>query len=168
MNGNEGGTATVKSGTRRSLLFVAGLLAIALAAWGCMQFAFAAGADARFAIVTDGIGGTHRISLDEDGTYPIKTDLGTNVIVVEHGEAHMGDADCPGHDCIEQGAISNPGEIIVCLPHKLIVTVEGTDDEAVSAIEGGGDAGSANGDAEASALNDRDHTGSPMIDGIAG
>lgn len=115
----------VRPSTRRSLLFVAGLLVCALAAWGCMQFAFAADTDMRFAVVTDGAGGTHRIPLGEDGSYPIETDLGTNTVAVENGEVHMEDADCPGHDCIDQGAIGSAGEVIVCLPHKLIVTIEG-------------------------------------------
>lgn len=116
------------AGARRSLLFVAGSLVCALAVWGCMQLAFAAGADARFAVVTDGAGGMHRIPLDKNGFYPIETDLGTNTVAVENGKVHMEDADCPGHDCVDQGAIGSAGEIIVCLPHKLIVTIEGPED----------------------------------------
>lgn len=125
-----------KASARRSLLFVAGLLVCALAAWGCMQLAFAADADTRFAIVTDGAGGTHRIPLGEDGSYPIETELGTNTVAVENGKVHMEDADCPGHDCIDQDAIGSAGEIIVCLPHKLIVTIEGGkgDDSAIDGI----------------------------------
>ena len=47
----------------------------------------------------------------------------------------MDSADCPGHDCINQGAIGSAGEIIVCLPHKLIVSIEGGTDEGASAID---------------------------------
>lgn len=128
--------AVAKSSTRRSLLLVGALLAIALAAWGCMQFAFADDADERTAVVTDSAGDTHRIPLGEDGTYPIETELGKNVVVVEDGKAHMDEADCPGHDCIDQGAIGSAGEIIVCLPHKLIVTIEGADNGGSPTIDG--------------------------------
>lgn len=125
--------------TRTSALMVVGLLIAALAAWGCMQLAFADSANdtaERFAVVTDGDGNTHRISLNESGAYPITTSLGTNVISIENGEAHMEDADCPGHDCIDQGAIGSKGEIIVCLPHKLIVNIEGEPDDSSTAIDG--------------------------------
>ena len=125
--------------TRTSALMIAGLLIAALAAWGCMQLAFADSANdaaERFAVITDGDGNTHRISLSENGAYPITTSLGTNVISVENGEAHMEEADCPGHDCIDQGAISSKGEIIVCLPHKLIVNIEDESDDSTIAIDG--------------------------------
>lgn len=121
--------------SHRSLLFVAGLLVAAIAAWGCMQFAFAAVGDDRVAVITDGAGTTQRIPLSEGGSYEIETDLGTNVVVIENGEVRMAEADCPGHDCIDQGAIDGAGEIIVCLPHKLIVSVEGAA-EGASAIDG--------------------------------
>lgn len=121
--------------SHRSLLFVAGLLVIAIAAWGCMQIAFAANADDRIAVITDSEGATQRIPLSENGSYPVETALGTNVVAVENGEVHMDSADCPGHDCINQGAIGSAGEIIVCLPHKLIVSIEGGTDEGASTID---------------------------------
>ena len=139
----ETASAPATEGARKSSLrgmgLIAALLIIAIAAWGCMQFAFAADGDDTYATVTDATGTTHHISLGEDGTYPIETDLGTNVIVVEGGKAHMESADCPGHDCIDQGAIGSAGEIIVCLPHKLIVSVEsasGADGDAMDTMAG--------------------------------
>ena len=39
----------------------------------------------------------------------------------------MKDADCPDRLCVKQGSISKNGESIVCLPHKVIVTVTGGD-----------------------------------------
>lgn len=131
-NGDPEAADRAGKNTRRSLVFIAVLLICSFAAWGCMQLAFATDTGTRVAVVTDGEGGTHRIPLGEDGSYPIETDLGTNVVAVENGEAHMEDADCPGHDCIDQGAIGSAGEIIVCLPHKLIVTIEGTEDNGPS------------------------------------
>jgi hypothetical protein len=41
---------------------------------------------------------------------------------IEVGDsARMVSADCPGGDCLKIGAIKNPGEVIVCVPHNLIV-----------------------------------------------
>jgi hypothetical protein len=36
-------------------------------------------------------------------------------------EVRMVSADCPGGDCLKTGAIKNPGGIIVCVPHRLVV-----------------------------------------------
>ena len=37
----------------------------------------------------------------------------------------MEEADCPDRLCVRQGAVSRVGESIICLPHELVVTVEG-------------------------------------------
>ena len=35
------------------------------------------------------------------------------------------EANCGDHTCIRTGAISREGETIVCLPHRMVVRVEG-------------------------------------------
>ena len=46
-----------------------------------------------------------------------------NVLVIENGSVHMELASCPDKLCVKQGTKSKVGETIVCLPHKLVVTV---------------------------------------------
>lgn len=46
-----------------------------------------------------------------------------NVLVIENGSVHMESASCPDKLCVKQGTKSKVGETIVCLPHKLVVTV---------------------------------------------
>ena len=48
-----------------------------------------------------------------------------NVIVVENGRVCVKDASCPDRVCVRTGWIEYAGESIVCLPHKLVVTVRG-------------------------------------------
>ena len=67
------------------------------------------------------------ISLSEDGTYVLGD--GSNVLVVEGGEAYMKHADCPDGTCIRTGKISRTGEKIVCLPNRVYITVMGADEE---------------------------------------
>ncbi len=55
----------------------------------------------------------------------VETDLGWNTIRVEPGSIAVIDADCPGHDCVEQGAITDGAIPIVCLPHRLVIQIEG-------------------------------------------
>ena len=61
--------------------------------------------------------------LAEDHVYTVTNELGTNTVIIEHGQAYVTDADCPDKICEQMGAISKPGETIVCLPHLLVVEV---------------------------------------------
>ena len=50
-----------------------------------------------------------------------------NIVVIENGYAYMKDADCADKICVHQGKISKVGETIVCLPHKVVIEIEGED-----------------------------------------
>lgn len=49
----------------------------------------------------------------------------TNTLIIRNGTAQVVEASCPDQVCVRQGAIRFEGESIVCLPHRLVVTVEG-------------------------------------------
>lgn len=49
----------------------------------------------------------------------------TNTLAIENGVARVVEATCPDRICVNQGAVRYEGESIVCLPHKLVITVEG-------------------------------------------
>lgn len=57
---------------------------------------------------------------------------GFNHIVISDGKVMVTDANCPDLLCVKQKSISKKGEAIICLPHKLSVTItegsEGTID----------------------------------------
>ena len=77
--------------------------------------------------------------LDEDTTYEITgVDSGYNTLVIADGEAYLSDADCPDLVCVHTGKISQEGETIVCLPHKVVVSIEGdgleSGDEDIDAV----------------------------------
>ncbi len=50
---------------------------------------------------------------------------GTNMLVIEDGEAFMTEADCPDKLCINQGKIGSKGGSIICLPNKVVVETKG-------------------------------------------
>lgn len=67
----------------------------------------------------------------------VKTEYGTNIVYIHDGGAEVVDADCRDLICKETGFISKTGQTIVCLPHKLVVTISaesesGGDADAVS------------------------------------
>ena len=64
-----------------------------------------------------------RYDLNVDAVYELNG--GTNVLVIEDHKASITEADCPDKLCIHQGQIWGAGQMIVCLPNKLMVTIEG-------------------------------------------
>ncbi len=49
---------------------------------------------------------------------------GSNTIKIEGGGVTVTDADCPDGYCVSHVKISNEGETIVCLPHRLVIKIE--------------------------------------------
>lgn len=47
-----------------------------------------------------------------------------NVIDIKDGKVSVTSATCPDQVCVNQGEISEDGETIVCLPHKLVIEIE--------------------------------------------
>ncbi len=50
---------------------------------------------------------------------------GANTILVEPGRICIEAADCPDQVCVNTGWISDSAAPIVCLPHRLVVRIEG-------------------------------------------
>ncbi len=47
-----------------------------------------------------------------------------NTLVIKDGMADMIFADCPDQICVKHEPISNVGETIICLPNKVVVTID--------------------------------------------
>lgn len=69
------------------------------------------------------------LPLGKDAEYTLSAEGCTNVICVEGGEVFMHSASCPDGYCVRQGSISKTGEMIVCLPNRVTVTIEGAEEE---------------------------------------
>lgn len=79
-----------------------------------------------------------RLSLDKDTEIWIEaaTD-GYNIIKVQDGFVAVTEADCPDKVCVNTGKLRMSGGVIACLPHKLVVTVVGDEnDEKVDGVAG--------------------------------
>ena len=68
--------------------------------------------------------------LSENITYPITTSPdtdksleGTNLLVIQEQNVWISEANCPNQDCVKQGKISMNGEMLVCLPHRLTISI---------------------------------------------
>lgn len=58
---------------------------------------------------------------------PMQTKYGYNLIEIGDESVRVIDADCPDKIDVKQGSISKIGETIVCLPHKLVLEIKGTE-----------------------------------------
>ncbi len=75
------------------------------------------------------------IPLDKDTVLSIDSDKGKNIVVVSDKEVYVESADCPDQICVDHANIMYEGETIVCLPHRLIITIiskEGSETDAIS------------------------------------
>lgn len=67
---------------------------------------------------------------------PYIIDIGEhNHVLVEKGKISMHSADCPDQLCVKQGAITNGMYPIVCLPNKVVISIEEGDEE-IDAMSG--------------------------------
>ena len=81
----------------------------------------------------------HEIRLDTlkgTSTFHIVGENGEeNVVRAEHGRVCMESASCPDQVCVDQGYIDNGALPIVCLPNKVIITIEGGEDSIDAAAK---------------------------------
>ncbi len=105
--------------TRNDLLLILGVLLLAAALLLLLHFTRRTGGEAVVTI---------------DGTEYCRLPLGTdtervlpcgNTVTVRDGAVCVSEADCPDRVCVRTGWVCADGETIVCLPHRLVVTVEG-------------------------------------------
>lgn len=125
-------TPTVKNGGRlfrNDVIFIVALLLVVSALGLC--FYFFRGEGDKVVVTVDGKEfGTY--SLAEDVKVEIRTGAQNeevNVLVIRDGQAYMETATCPDGICADHKPISREGESIVCLPHKVVITVYATEEE---------------------------------------
>ena len=71
--------------------------------------------------------------LNSDGNHPVHGPLGNALLVIEGGRAHLENAPCPLKICEAMGPIDRSGQVIVCLPNRIVVKVSGPEEvDAVS------------------------------------
>lgn len=104
---------------RNDALLIGGLLLAAALIWLLVRPGEAGG----WAVVT--------VDGKEAGRYPLNVERTVvtggedyNVLRIAGGAAAVVEANCGDHTCMRMGAISREGETVVCLPHRLVVSIE--------------------------------------------
>lgn len=86
--------------------------------------------DGAYAVVTIDGEEVMSLPLDEDTEVLLGEGGATNLLVIHDGKASVTEASCPDRVCVRMGEISAEGETIVCLPHKLVISVRGGEKRA--------------------------------------
>lgn len=115
---------------RNDLLLVLGLLLAA----GIGALVVRPAENGAWAVVEENGRETARYSLSQDRTVRLETGAGYNVLTISGGRASVAEADCGDHTCVNTGWIDRRGESIICLPHRLVIHVEGGPAPAVDAV----------------------------------
>ena len=97
---------------------------------GLLLYIVMGGAGGTMAVITLDGEEYERIDLSEvEQPYDIviKTQYGTNVVSVQPGAIGVSAADCPDRVCVNTGSITGGGIPIACVPHRLMISIEGGD-----------------------------------------
>ena len=109
---------------RRDFFLALALLLLALLLYGLERRAKnALGSDY---IVTIGGKKVFRGKLNETGKHEFRQQDGSfNLLVAENGYVWIKEANCRDGLCVQQGKTNTAAKSIVCLPHKLVVSIVG-------------------------------------------
>jgi len=69
--------------------------------------------------------GRYSLNKDEKQIIEISSSFGRNVIEIEKGKVLVLETTCPDKTEINAGAISKSGQSLVCLPNRLVISIEG-------------------------------------------
>ena len=105
---------------KHDLLLAAGVLLLA----GILYLFLRPGGSGTWVVVTVDGKETARYDLSQEQTVTLG-DADYNILQISGGGAAVIEANCGDHTCVRTGQISREGESIVCLPHHLIVRIEG-------------------------------------------
>ena len=70
--------------------------------------------------------GEWEVSLSQNRTIRMETGEGYNLVEIMDGGIRVLEANCRDQLCVHQGEARDAGQTIVCLPHELVIRVQGT------------------------------------------
>lgn len=118
---------------KKDIIIIGAALLAALALYLILQLGFGGGEATTVVATVDGKVALRR-PLAMNATYEVPNGDGrVNIICVENGEVYMKEANCRDGLCIRQGRMKNTAKTIVCLPNKVVVSLEG--DQAQTAVD---------------------------------
>ena len=75
-----------------------------------------------------------KLDLNKNQEYKVNVDNGYNIIRVKDKKVRIKESDCSNQTCVNMGTISKDGQTLICLPHKVEVTIVSDDKSEVDVI----------------------------------
>lgn len=115
---------------KKDILLVVVILVVAGLAFLLHEVIGAKGANCVAVKVNGVLEGVYSLAQDQE----IEINDGSNILVIKNGKADMIEADCPDKLCVKQKAVSKNHESIICLPNKVIVEVDSSENSEFDAV----------------------------------
>lgn len=82
--------------------------------------------DGQYIIVEKSGENIHKFKITDEQEISVQGESGILVVIkIHNGEVQVVSSDCPDKTCVKTGKISKAGEMIVCLPARISVKIEG-------------------------------------------
>lgn len=117
---------------KNDILFLSGIILVVIILF--VSFTIFRKKTGSFVVVTINGQKSQTYLLSQEESVEIETKWGTNQFVIKENTVKMIQADCPDQLCVHQHAISQSRESIICLPHKVVVTIEGEENSTLDAV----------------------------------
>ncbi|RKY79648.1 hypothetical protein DRQ07_06170, partial [candidate division KSB1 bacterium] len=80
------------------------------------------------------IKGVYNLNNKNKQTITIAGKKGTMKVEIQEGRVWVSESSCPNKLCIKMGKIHKNGEMIVCVPNRVIISVKNKEEKEVDAI----------------------------------
>jgi len=117
--------------TRADKILVACLLVIAVLALPLTPALAGSHGDRATVTCADG---THTLGLDTNADYSFPGTLGDVVVSVRDGAVSIVKSPCPNQTCVRCGGVDQAGEVLVCVPGGVTITVDTDEEAALDAV----------------------------------
>lgn len=118
---------------KNDILLILAVLVVAGGAWLYTWLSRVPGGEVVVSIEGEEV---HRLPLFEDVEISVGEGGKSNILTISGGEAWISEASCPDHVCVKSGKVSYDGQTIVCLPNKVVVSIEGGEDSGLDGVTG--------------------------------
>lgn len=113
--------------TRLDKLIIASIVALAFVIYGLFAFSVSGETSDAVSVFVDGKEyATYQFrEITEPRTVEIKSGNVYNILEISPDGARMLDSSCPDKTDVRMGKISKPGQIILCVPNRVVVKIIG-------------------------------------------
>jgi hypothetical protein len=109
--------------SKRDIIIVIVLIVVALIGFGVVNFLNKGDQGTVLITVNGDIYNEIALADNIDQSFRIDTNGDWNDIIIRDGKVDVIAANCPTQICVETKAAEHNGDMIVCLPHKMIVEI---------------------------------------------